>query len=407
MQSITIVGSGFVGSLLALALAKAKIPVEMIDSYDLNRSPATDGRVSSLAFTSVELLKALDIWPLLQPFAQPITKIDVGEYQRPSLLSFGFPLDTEYANPSCTMGYMIENTHLKQTLWQLLKQESAIRILSPATVTQMRRQNNEVMLTLNTGQDLTTHLVIGADGHQSTLRSLANIRFFERSYNQKALVTTVEIEQPHQGTAFEQFLPNGPFALLPLLHNRMSLVWCDVPEIITEAVHLDKSTLTAALNRRFKNPALGTLYATDDPRWTYDLAVKFSLRPYSERCVVIGDAAHSIHPVAGQGLNLGIRDVAVLTECLINALSLGLDIGSWTFLQQYAQQRFGDTALMTAGTDSLVRLCSNHISPLRLIRQLGMTAVNHLPMLKNSLRNYAMGLKKPLPLLLQGKRNFW
>jgi 2-octaprenyl-6-methoxyphenol hydroxylase len=400
---ITIIGGGFVGSLLTIALSNIGLKVCVVEQTPLNAvTPLQDGRVSSLAFTSAQLLKALKIWPFIQSAVQPILGINVGEYQHLSLLSFGKKQEEMLPDLPFSMGYMIENVFLKKALIECLQQHDLVEYKSPATVVQITPDSEKVIVQLENGESFTTALVIGADGRHSSVRSLTGISFYERSYHQKALVTTVALEKDHQGIAFEHFLPNGPFALLPLQNQQASLVWCDIPALIEEASTFSDQAFTALLNRRFIHPVVGKLMATENKRWIYNLSVGFSPSPYTHRCVLVGDAAHAIHPVAGQGLNLGIRDVAALTDLLFEAVSLGLDVGSQTLLKRYHRQRLLDNTMMTAATDGLVRLFSNSLPPIRLFRRLGTKLVDHLPNIKNICRDYAMGLKKPLPSLLQG-----
>jgi 2-octaprenyl-6-methoxyphenol hydroxylase len=233
------------------------------------------------------------------------------------------------------------------------------------------------------------------------LRRAAGIRTVEWQYRQTGIVTTVRHERPHRGIAVEHFLPAGPFAILPMTGNRSSIVWTERAELAPRLIALSDAAFSAELAARFGD-FLGTVEPVG-PRWTYPLGLLLAERYVAPRLALVGEAAHMIHPIAGQGLNLGIRDVAALAELVIDARRLGLDIGDDTVLQRYQQWRRFDALTLAAVTDGLNRLFSNSIAPVRLARDVGLAAVDRLPPLKRLLMRDAMGLVGDLPRLVRGE----
>jgi len=253
---------------------------------------------------------------------------------------------------------------------------------------------------------LRAHLVVAAEGRGSPLRAAAGIPVTAWDYPQSGIVCTVAHTEPHGGVAHEHFLPAGPFALLPMTDAadgspRSSLVWTERRRLVPAMLALDDEAFGAELQRRF-GPSLGTLRPAGR-RWSYPLSLMHAERYIAHRLALVGDAAHVIHPIAGQGLNLGLRDVAALAETVVEARRLGLDLGDATVLARYQQwRRFDNTVLMIA-TDGLNRLFSNDLAPLRLARDVGLAAVNRLPPLKRLFMRHAMGLVGDLPRLIRGE----
>ena len=258
------------------------------------------------------------------------------------------------------------------------------------------------VVALSDGRRLSARLVAAADGAASPLRQAAGIRTIEWRYPQTAIVTTVRHQRPHAGIAVEHFLPAGPFAILPMTGNRSSIVWTEREEFVPRLMALSDREFAVELAARFGD-FLGAIEPIG-PRWSYPVGLMLAERYVDRRLALIGEAAHVIHPIAGQGLNLGIRDVAALAEIVIDARRLGLDIGDDALLQRYQQWRRLDAMLLAAVTDGLNRLFSNQIGPLRLIRDLGLAAVNRLPPLKRFLMRDAMGITGDLPRLMRGEK---
>jgi 2-octaprenyl-6-methoxyphenol hydroxylase len=255
--------------------------------------------------------------------------------------------------------------------------------------------------TLSDGRTIAVRLIAAADGQESRLRRAAGIRTVEWRYLQTGIVTTVWHERPHCGIAVEHFLPAGPFAILPMTGNRSSIVWTERAELAARLVALPDAAFAAEIAARFGD-FLGAVEPIG-PRWTYPLGLMLAERYVAERLALVGEAAHVIHPIAGQGLNLGIRDIATLAELVIDRRRFGLDIGDPDLLGHYQQWRRLDTLALAVVTDGLNRLFSNQLAPLRLARDLGLAAVHRLPPLKRLLMRDAMGLSGDLPRLVRGE----
>ena len=255
---------------------------------------------------------------------------------------------------------------------------------------------------LSDGRQIRARLVAAADGRESPLRRAAGIRTVEWRYPQTGIVTTVRHQRPHNGIAVEHFMRAGPFAILPMTGNRSSIVWTERAELAPRLVALSDAAFSAELAARFGD-FLGTVEPIG-PRWTYPLTLLLAERYVATRLALVGEAAHTIHPIAGQGLNLGIRDVAALAELVIDARRLGLDIGDESVLLRYQQWRRFDALALVAVTDGLNRLFSNSLPPVQLARDVGLAAVNRFPPLKRLLMRDAMGIAGDLPRLVRGER---
>ena len=256
-------------------------------------------------------------------------------------------------------------------------------------------------MTLDDGRTLSAPVILGADGRQSRLRELAGIRATTTDYGQSSVVDTIAHEQPHHNLAHERFLPGGPLALLPLRNQCSALVWTDQTKVAEHIARLDDTAFGAALQERIGD-SLGRLTPLG-PRRVYPLSLVVAEAYVAERVALVGDAAHAIHPIAGQGFNLGLRDVAALAEVLTDASWLGLDLGGATVLRDYQRRRRFDTMSLVAATDGLTRLFSNDITPLRRLRGLGLGLVERIPAFKRVAIRHAMGTLGSLPRLLRGE----
>ena len=269
---------------------------------------------------------------------------------------------------------------------------------------EVERRPGHVAARLEDGRQIRARLLIAADGARSKLRQEAGIAAAEFAYGQTGIVATVAHELPHGGVAHEHFLPSGPFAMLPMTdyegRHRSSIVWTERRELAPSLLALPDGEFAAEIERRF-GLSLGRIEVLGQ-RWSYPLRLIHAARYADHRLVLVGDAAHAIHPIAGQGLNLGLRDVAALAEVIADAFRLGLDIGSSVVLDDYQRWRRFDALLLIAVTDSLNRLFSNDLAPLRLARDLGLAAVDRLPPVKRLLMRHAMGAAGPRPRLLRG-----
>ena len=395
---VLIVGGGMVGATLAVALADIPMNVIVADRQD----PADaldagfDGRASAIALASRRLFDGLGLWAGMDGDAAPIRHIRVSEGASPLFLHY----DHRDAGGG-PFGYMVENRMIREALAGRLGGLDRVRVLAPADIASVERDVDGVRARLADGRRIGASLVVGADGRDSQTRTAAGIAISRWSYPQTGIVCTVDHEKPHNAVAHERFLPAGPFAILPLKGNRSSIVWTEDPELARVIMGLDDEGFLGELEARFGD-FLGAIEVVG-PRWSYPLSLLFARTTIGRRLALVGDAAHGMHPIAGQGLNMGLRDVAALSEVLADAWRLGLDPGDGAALEDYERWRRFDNTLMLAATDGLNRLFSTRFAPLRLVRDLGLAAVNRMLPLKRVFMANAMGLAGDLPRLMRGE----
>ncbi len=401
---LLIAGGGLNGLLLGVACAGAGLAVALVDREDPARmlDQGFDGRSSAIAYGSQQVLAALGLWPLLAGEAEPILEIRVADDDAKLFLHYDHrELAPDQARAGAPLGWIIENRVLRRVLIEQARSLPTLAFLAPLAVDRVLTSATAAEAALSDGQRLSARLVAAADGAASPLRHAAGIRTLEWRYPQTAIVTTVQHARPHAGVAVEHFLPAGPFAILPMTGNRSSIVWTEREELAPRLLALADAEFAVELATRFGD-FLGAVEPVG-PRWSYPVGLMLAERYVDRRLALIGEAAHVIHPIAGQGLNLGIRDVAALAEIVIDTRRLGLDIGDATPLRRYQQWRRLDTMMLAAVTDGLNRLFSNSIPPLRLARDVGLAAVNRLPPLKRFLMRDAMGITGTLPRLVRGE----
>jgi 2-octaprenyl-6-methoxyphenol hydroxylase len=395
---LLIAGGGLTGLLLAVACAGAGLTVAVVDRQD----PATslgesfDGRTSAIAYGSHQVLDGIGLWPGVAADAEPILEIRIADDQSPLFLHY----DHRELGTGTPLGYIVENRVLRRALIERVRSIPNLVFLAPLSVLSVSGSPLAATALLSDGREIRARLVAAADGQQSPLRRAAGIRTLEQRYGQTGIVTTVRHQHPHRGVAVEHFLPAGPFAILPMTDNRSSIVWTERAELAPRLINLSDVAFADELAARFGD-FLGTIEPIG-PRWAYPLAVLLAEKYVAPRLALVGESAHMIHPIAGQGLNLGVRDVAVLAELVIDARRLGLDIGDEALLVQYQRWRRFDCLAMAAVTDGLNRLFSNALQPLQLARDIGLAAVHRLPPLKRLLMRDAMGLVGDLPRLVRG-----
>jgi 2-octaprenyl-6-methoxyphenol hydroxylase len=396
---VLIAGGGLVGLLLGTACAGAGLEVAIVDPADPGAAldKGFDGRCSAIAYGSSRVLDALGLWREIGSRAQPIFEIRVADDESPLFLHY----DHHQLGSAAPLGYVVENRVLRRALVERARSLPSLSFLAPLTVGSVETSALAAITALSDGRRVRSRLVAAADGQKSPTRRRAGIGAIEWRYRQTSVVTTVHHERPHGGIAVEHFLPAGPFAILPMSDNRSSIVWTEKEALAAQLVELPDVAFAAELTARFGD-FLGAVELSG-PRWSYPLGVMLADRYIARRLVLVGEAAHVIHPIAGQGLNLGIRDVAALAELLIDTRRLGLDIGDDILLTSYQRWRRFDTLMLAAVTDGLNRLFSNSIAPVQLARDLGFAAVHRLPPLKRLLMRDAMGILGDLPRLVRGE----
>jgi len=397
---ILIAGGGSAGLTAALAIRRnaPDLDVEVIDTA----APGTrrDERASAIAASARRMLEQLGIWPSLADEAQPILSMEITDSRardvmRPVFLTF----DGAVAEGE-PFAHMVPNGPLAAAL-RSAASAAGVTLTAPESVQGFTVAEGHVAVGLASGEERRARLLVAADGIRSRLRSLAGIKTVTWSYPQTAIVANVRHARPHGGVAVEHFLPGGPFAILPLKGNRSSLVWTERREDAEKLVAADDFVFQVELERRFGH-RLGAI-ELDGPRRAYPLGLTLARDFVRPRFALLGDAAHGIHPIAGQGLNLGFRDAAALAEAIVDAYRLGLDIGSLEVLRRYERWRRYDTWQMGLTTDLLNRLFSNDVAPLRALRDVGLGIVDRLPRLKKMFIGEAAGLGGELPKLLRGE----
>lgn len=402
-SDIVIAGGSLTGATLALALASAGFPVTVIDPTppDAQQAGDFDGRSYALAHASVRMLKALGLWDGIAANSQPILQVKAsdgraGDGAGPLFLS----LDHAEIDEG-PMGWMIEDRYLRRALMAALDAAPLVQFRAGRRVTAQAPAPAGIAVTLDDGTALEAALLVGADGRRSGTASRAGIRRTGWSYGQTALVCAIEHERPHEGIAHQFFMPEGPLAILPLPGNRSSIVWTERDARAALVNRLDEAEYLAVLRPRFGD-FLGALQLAG-ARFSYPLSLSMAQTVMTERVVLVGDAAQGVHPIAGQGLNQGLRDVATLAEVLADARRRGEDAGSWGVLDRHRAWRSFDRAALGLATDGFNRLFSNDNPVLRLGRDLGMGLTHRLPGLRQRLIREAAGLEGEVPRLLRGR----
>jgi 2-octaprenyl-6-methoxyphenol hydroxylase len=408
---VVIAGAGMAGATLALALAQGGLKVVLVDPlpFDAQLAPTFDGRASAIAFASFRQWRALGAAPMLEPHAQRIEQILVTDGRTPgaareSALPAFLRFDSaEIADRSDgePLGYLLENRRIRAGLADAIGR-SNVEVLAPARLTGLEVTPSHAIVTLEDGRKLTCALIVGAEGRGSTVRRAAGIGEIGWRYGQSGVVATVRMQHPHQGVAHEYFLPGGPFAILPLTENRASLVWTESTARGEALRKASPEAFQAHLERRFGN-FLGGVEKLG-PTFVYPLSLSMAEQLVAPRIALLGDAAQGIHPIAGQGLNLGLKGAAALAEVAVEARRIGEDIGAEATLERYARWRRFDNMAIAASSDLFVRLFSNDNPLLRLVRGAGMAVVNQIGPARRFFMTEAGGATGDLPKLLRGER---
>ncbi len=397
-HDVLIVGGGPVGLTLALALVQSArgIRVGLVDRRPL--SVPRDNRASAIAAGVRRVFEALGVWPAMAAQSQPITAMritdsGVGDISRPLFLSF----EGDVA-PGEAFAHMVPNRISGQVLLDAVGQQ--IEVIAPAEITAWESDARSARLVLADGRVLVAPLVVAADGAQSALRQMAGIGVVEHDYRQTGLVTTISHELPHDGVAYEHFRPAGPFASLPLTGNRSSLVWTESSVEAPRFLGMDKAALALEIEA-VMGSTLGAVSVEDDLAG-FPLRMRIARDFVAPRLALVGDAAHVVHPIAGQGLNLGLKDVAALAEVVIDTIRLGLDHGGDDALARYQSWRRLDTSAMAMVTDGMNRLFSNDAAPIRAVRDFGLGLVDRAGPIKAAMIRTAAGVSGNGPKLLSG-----
>ncbi|MFJ6025474.1 UbiH/UbiF/VisC/COQ6 family ubiquinone biosynthesis hydroxylase [Brevundimonas sp. NPDC092305] len=407
---IVIAGAGMAGATFALAAAQGGLRVVLVDPqpFSAQLAPTFDGRSTAIAFSTFRMLDALGVGEGLRPHACRMDRILVTDGRRPGAASRAassafLRFDADEIGDRTNgepLGYLVENRRIRAALAEAIT-AAGIEVRAPTAVAAVDTGPGVSRVTLADGAVLEAAVVVGAEGRGSLVRKAAGIDTLGWGYGQSGVVATVGLGRDHGNVAHEYFLPAGPFAILPLTEQRASLVWTETTRRAEALKTASEAAFHAHLMRRF-GEFLDDVTVVG-PRFVYPLSLQLAEQLTAPRTALIGDAAHAVHPVAGQGLNMGLKDAAALAEVLIEAMRLGEDIGSEIVLDRYARWRRFDNTMLAAGFDGFVRLFSNDAPPVRLARDLGIAAVNRVGPLRRAFMQVAGGGQGDLPRLLKGE----
>jgi 2-octaprenyl-6-methoxyphenol hydroxylase len=402
---VVISGASFGGLALACGLSRAlglDFKIALIDRVaQSTAAPKADSRASALSAASKRMLEVLDVWPLVADVAQPVTGIEITDSTletgvRPVLLTYdNVTGDGEPAT------YIVPNSALQAALRRGVESSSSLELITPAEAIDFASNESGIEVTLADGGAIAASLLVAAEGRRSRLREAAGIKVVGWSYPQIGIVVTVHHDRPHGGRAVQHFLPSGPFAILPLTGNRSCITWTEDAVEAKRILALVDADFLAEVDKRFGGK-LGAL-SLDGPRQSWPLEMHLARRYVGPRFALIGDAAHGVHPIAGQGMNLAFRDVAALVGVLSDAIRLGFDAGDAQALVRYERWRRFDSTISAATFDGLNRLFSSDRALVRSGREFGLGLVDRMPMLKRFFVGEAAGLTGELPRLLKGE----
>lgn len=402
---VAIAGGGLVGASLALALAGLKLKVVLIESHPFGseNQPSFDDRTTALSNGSRRIFEGIGVWPLLEREATPIRRIHISDQGR-----FAFARIDAREQQLAALGFVVINRIMGAALWRRL-QEEAVTILAPAKVVGSELKDGYRELQCEMGSEasvsIQASLVIAADGAQSVVRESAGIGASGWSYDQHALVTNVFTQRFHDYVAYERFTPDGPLALLPMSEGRCGLIWTFAPAVACQVAQLDDASFLQRLQQAF-GFRLGR-FTRVGTRQLYPLSLTRSDEHVAPRLVVVGNAAQALHPIAGQGFNLGLRDAASIAEVLADALAMrrdqqDVDVGDAVFLERYREWRAADRSRIVGFTDGLVRLFTQPLGPIKFARGLGLLAFDLVPAAKDALSQLSLGAAGRIPRLARG-----
>ncbi len=393
---VIIAGGGIIGSTIANLLADIGVNVVVIekDSPKNFLNNRFDGRTSAISQASAIIFDKIGAWDKMKANAHPIKEIRVTEGENPLFVHF----DHKQIG-SEPLGYIIENGYLRKALIESIYERKSIQYIESEEIKSFTSNPHQISSTLLSGKEITASLLIGADGRFSTIRDMAGIKHSRIMYGQTAIVCIISHEFGNEGIAIEKFLPSGPFAVLPMSGNRAGIVWTESDADAKEYIALNNADFTEEIYERMGG-YLGKI-ELHEGRWSYPLSLFHAERYYTERLLLAGDAAHGIHPIAGQGANLGMRDAAVIADLIGDKFKLGLDFGSIDVLEHYEQWRRFDVFAMMLATDGINRLFSNNSKTLQAARTLGLGIVNKIPSLKKFFILHSMGMLGDLPKVMK------
>ena len=401
---VIIVGAGMVGTTLACALGPSALRIAVLEAQplpgDITRDDDVDLRVSAITHASQRIFTAVGAWHgMTMRRMNAFREMHVWDAGNAHVYNGEIHFDSAEIGEN-TLGHIVENRVIQAALLERLYTFSNITFLCPASVTSVSITGDGAYVGLEGGGQLTAKLVVGADGAHSKVRQLAGITTRGWSYAQKGVVATVKTELPHRDTAWQRFLTSGPLAFLPLHDGRCSIVWSTTPEHADSLVAMNEAAFLAELHQAFGDK-LGKMIASPGSRAAFPLNLQHATAYTAPRLALIGDAAHTLHPLAGQGVNLGVLDAATLTEVMLDAHRCGKDIGAHGTLRRYERWRKGDNLAMMAAMDSFKRLFSNDFMPLHWLRNSGLRLTHRATPIKNMVMRHAMGLTGDLPKMAQ------
>lgn len=388
-MSVIIIGGGMAGATLALALSRltgGRLPIDLVEAAapESRRHPGYDARAIALAHGTCRQLTSIGVWPALISGASPISRVEVSDRGHAGKVRLEA---RDYGVPA--LGYVVELYDAGQRLFTLLRQAPGVRLHCPATLKAVARERDDVQVTLDSGARLSGSLLVAADGSHSQAARFCDIQWRQEDYRQIAVIANVTTDIPPRGRAYERFTEHGPLAMLPMSGGRCSLVWCLAQQRRDEIAHWDEERFIGALQDAF-GWRLGRITASGQ-RQCYPLALRTATRHISHRLALVGNAAQTLHPIAGQGFNLGLRDVMTLAETLADAHGRGEDPGAYGVLQRYQARRVPDQARTVGITDGLIHLFANRHRPLVVARNAGLIAMASSPILRDALARQTLG----------------
>ena len=395
---IIIQGGGLTGLALSAALADSNVKAICVEQRPIEATtdPTFDGRVTALAYASRRLFETCGVWPIMADQAEPILHIEVAEAGGIGAVHYDYrDVGDE------PMGHIVENRVIRNALIKRIESAPNIELAAPFKANSVTRQRHCLTIESDAGRTIEAPLLALCEGRLSQTRDRLGFKSKRSDYHQNGIVCTLAHELPHEGWAIERFFPDGPFAVLPLPGNRSSIVWALDEERAKAVTALSDAEFACEVAERFGDK-LGHV-ELEGPRWHYPLTLVTCEKLAHDRVALVGDTARGIHPIAGQGWNLALRDVAALAELVAEAVHLGLDCGGDQTLQRYVQWRSFDSQTLVTVTDGINHLFSNDIAPLHMMRDAGLALVDHLPPAKRLFMNHAMGTLGDMPKLMRGQ----